>query len=100
MKLLQIFENKELYDEQNLCNYYHNLKVLKQLRFEENPELNLILNKKYKDLFEEYLNSDEFKIKEINRLKKMERDDYYIEKYIYLAKNYIEFCSQDIKEFN
>ena len=100
MKLLQIFENKELYDEQNLCNYYHNLKVLEQLRFEENPELNIILNKKYKDLFEEYLNSDEFKIKEINRLKKMERDDYYIEKYIYLAKNYIEFCSQDIKEFN
>ena len=100
MKLLQIFENKELYDEQNLCNYYHNLKVLEQLRLEENPELNLILNKKYKDLFEEYLNSDEFKIREINRLKKMERDDYYIEKYIYLAKNYIEFCSQDIKEFN
>ena len=30
----------------------------------------------------------------------MERDDYYIEKYIYLAKNYIEFCSQDIKEVN
>ena len=100
MKLLQIFENKELYDEQNLCNYYHNLKVIEQLKLEENPELYIILNKKYKDLFDEYINSDEFKIKEINRLKETNKDDNYIEKYIYLSKNFIKFCSQDIKEVN
>jgi len=100
MKLLQIFENKDLYDEKNLNNYYHNLKVIEQLKLEENPELNIILNKKYKDLFDEYINSDEFKIKEINRLKETNKDDNYIEKYIYLSKNFIEFCSQDIKEVN
>ena len=100
MKLLQIFENKDLYDEKNLNNYYHNLKVIEQLKLEENPELNIILNKKYKDLFDEYINSDEFKIKEINRLKETNKDDNYIEKYIYLSKNFIKFCFQDIKEVN
>ena len=100
MKLLQIFENKDLYDEKNLNNYYHNLKVIEQLKLEENPELNIILNKKYKDLFDEYINSDEFKIKEINRLKETNKDDNYIAKYIYLSKNFIKFCSQDIKEVN
>jgi len=100
MKLLQIFENKDLYDEKNLNNYYHNLKVIEQLKLEENPELNIILNKKYKDLFDEYINSDEFRIKEINRLKETNKDDNYIAKYIYLSKNFIEFCSQDIKEVN
>ena len=100
MKLLQIFENKDLYDEKNLNNYYHNLKVIEQLKLEENPELNIILNKKYKDLFDEYINSDEFKIKEINRLKETNKDDNYIEKYIYLSKNFIEFCSKNIKGIN
>ena len=100
MKLLQIFENKDLYDEKNLNNYYHNLKVIEQLKLEENPELYIILNKKYKDLFDEYINSDEFKIKEINRLKETNKDDNYIEKYIYLSKNFIEFCSKDIKGIN
>ena len=100
MKLLQIFENKDLYDEKNLNNYYHNLKVIEQLKLEENPELDIILNKKYKDLFDEYINSDEFKIKEINRLKETNKDDNYIAKYIYLSKNFIGFCSQDIKEVN
>ena len=100
MKLLQIFENKDLYDEKNLNNYYHNLKVIEQLKLEENPELNIILNKKYKDLFDEYINSDEFKIKEINRLKETNKDDNYIAKYIYLSKNFIEFCSKNIKGIN
>ena len=100
MKLLQIFENKDLYDEKNLNNYYHNLKVIEQLKLEENPELDIILNKKYKDLFDEYINSDEFRIKEINRLKETNKDCNYIEKYIYLSKNFIEFCSKDIKGIN
>ena len=63
---------------------------------EGNPELNMILNRKFCCLFEEYLNSEEFGIDEINRLKNTENknDDYYIEKYVYLAKHFIEFCTQ------
>ena len=93
MKLEEIFEMKELYNEKELKNYYHNLKVVKNKEIQENEELKKILNKKYYELFEEYINSDEFIIDEINRLKKNKMHNTYIEKYIYLAENFIEFFS-------
>lgn len=97
--LIYIFEKKELYDQNNLANYYHNIKILEQIKKEGNPELKKILNKKYSEIFEEYVNSKEFNEGEINRLKssknkKQIKDEYYIEKYIHLAKHYIEFCSK------
>ena len=52
-----------------------------------------ILNKKYSDLFEEYINSKEFKIDEINRLRENNMEEDHIERYIYLAQNFIEFFS-------
>ena len=73
MSLEEIFEKKELYnknDKNSLNNYYHNLEVIKSKEVQENPELKTILNKKYYELFEEYINSKEFKVDEINRLKK------------------------------
>ena len=98
MKLRQFFEKKELYNQNNLTNYFHNLKVLEQIKKEKNLEMETIFEKKYADLFKEYLNSKEFKIKEINRLKNMvkkqKKDDYYIEKYKYLANHFIEFCQK------
>ena len=93
MKLEEIFEMKELYNEKELKNYYHNLKVVKNKEIQENEEFKKILNKKYHELFEEYINSDEFIIDEINRLKKNKMHNTYIEKYIYLAENFIEFFS-------
>ena len=93
MKLEKIFEMKELYNEKELKNYYHNLKVVKNKEIQENEEFKKILNKKYYELFEEYINSDEFIIDEINRLKKNKMHNTYIEKYIYLAENFIEFFS-------
>lgn len=99
--LFDIFDKKELYDQNNLSNYYHNLKILEKIKIEGNPQLKFIFNKKYKDIFEEYVNSEEFKLGEIKRLKnsnsknkKQTKDEYYIEKYIYLAKHYVEFCSE------
>ena len=84
MELRQFFEKKDLYKQKNLTNYYHNLKVLKQLKDDKNEIIEAILDKKYIDLFNEYLNSKEFKIDEMNRLKnvanKHKKDDYYIEK--------------------
>jgi len=95
-KLRQFFEDKKLYKQENLTNYYHNLKVLEQLKKDKNEVIETILDKKYVDLFKEYLNSKEFKIDEMNRLKnisnKRKKDDYYIEKYKYLANHFIEFC--------
>ena len=93
MNLEEIFELKELYNEKELKNYYHNLKVVKNKEIQENEEFKKILNKKYHELFEEYINSDEFIIDEINRLKKNKMHNTYIEKYIYLTENFIEFFS-------
>ena len=71
-------------------NFHHNYQVIEKKEIKENIELKKIFNKKYIELFKEYINSKEFKIDEINRLrKKFEKS--YIERYIYLSKNFIEF---------
>ena len=93
MTIKEIFEKKELYQESELKYYYHNLKLVKTEEILEIKELKNILNKTYQEIFEEYLNSKEFKIDEINRLKKKFEDDY-IKKYIYLAKHFIEFIPE------
>ena len=93
MTIKEIFEKKELYQESELKYYYHNLELVKTEEILEIKELKNILNKTYQEIFEEYLNSKEFKINEINRLKKKFEDDY-IKKYIYLAKHFIEFIPE------
>ena len=89
--LLEIISKKELYNESNLNNYYHNLKVIENKEALENEELKEILNKKYCELFEEYINSKEFNIDEINRLKNNNFGDVYIKRYLYLAKHFIKY---------
>ena len=89
--LLEIISKKELYNESNLNNYYHNLKVIENKEALENEELKEILNKKYCELFEEYINSKEFNIDEINRLKNNNLEDVYIKRYLYLAKHFIKY---------
>ena len=96
MTLREIFENKKLFVSENkgdLSSFSHNLKVVESDEIKENKEFKVILNKSFGELYKEYINSDEFKIIEINRLKK-KNDDEYIKKYIYLAKHLIEFFSQ------
>ena len=94
ISLLEIMLNKELYDEKDLNNYYHNLKVIENKEINENEELITILNKKYSELFEEYLNSIEFNINEMKRLKNNNMDKIYIEKYIYQSKNFIKYFAE------
>ena len=71
----------------------HNLKVLQSEEIKENEEFKEIMSKTFRELFEEYINSDEFKIEEINRIKK-KNDDEYIKRYIFLAKHLIKFFSK------
>ena len=92
--LLEIILKKELYDEKDLSNYHHNLKVLENKEIKEIKELKEILNKKYRELFEEYINSKEFNIDEINRLKNNNMDNIYIERYIYQSKHFIEYFAE------
>ena len=77
-------------------NFNRNLNIVNQIEKGENPELILILNTKICHLFDEYLNSEDFLITEINRLKtktsKIEKDDYYLAKYIYVSKHLKYFC--------
>ena len=92
LTLREIIERKELCcNKKDLDNYYHNIKVLESLKNENNFELEKILNTMYQDLFNEYINSDEFKIDEINRLKRKNMTDWYIKNYVNLSKHFIEF---------
>ena len=95
MSLKDIFKKEELYNANNRINFDCNLRIVDKIEKEGNPELNVILNRKLSCLFEEYLNSEEFGIDEINRLKhsKVKKDEYFIEKYIFLAQHFIEFCN-------
>ena len=68
--------------------------MIQNEEIKENEKLNMIMNKTIGELYEEYINSDEFKINEINRLKNNKIQDEYITKYISLAKNLIEFFSK------
>jgi len=92
MTLLEIFETKELYSTEDLNNFNYNMQVINKKEIREIPELKRILDKKYCELFQEYINSKEFNVDEINRLKN-KFDKLYIENYIYLSKHFIEFFS-------
>ena len=94
MTLEEIFRKRELYRENELTYYYHNLKLFESKEIQENDDLKYIFNLKYFELFEEYINSKEFRIDEINRLKKNKMEDLYIQRYINLAKNFIEFIRE------
>ena len=94
MTLEDIFKKKELYHETELKYYHHNLKLLERKEIQENEKFKNILNKKYCELFEEYINSKEFMNDEINRLKKNKMEESYIKRYIYLARTFIKFICE------
>ena len=97
MTLREIFENKQLYineDKEGFHNYLNNLKVVQNEEIKENEELKIIFNKTVNELYEEYINSDEFNIIEINRLKEKKMQDDYIKRYINLARYLILFFTQ------
>jgi len=92
MTLQEIFENSELYiyeDKNGYANYKHNFKVVKKIK--NNDIFKKILSKTFKELYEEYLDSDEFNIDEINRLKKSKMENEYIKRYKDIAKDLINF---------
>ena len=71
MTLREIFEKKELYTHEKgngFENYLHNYKTVQNEEIKKNEELKNILLKTFSELFEEYINSDEFNVEEINRL--------------------------------
>ena len=95
MTLRKFIENEGLNcngKKNNLGNYNHNLDVLKDNKVKDSLEFKKIIDKTIKQLYEEYINSDEFKIKEINRLKFINKEnDVYIKNYKEVGQNLIEF---------
>ena len=92
--LLEIILNKELYSENDLSNYNHNLKVVENKEVKQIGELKKILNKTFRELFEEFIKAKEFNIDEINRLRNNNLDNIYIERYIYQSKHFIEYFAE------
>ena len=89
--LREIIGKKEFCEsKRDLENYKHNMNILTSLNKEKNLKFEKILNMEYQELFEIYINSDEFKKDEMNKLKK-NNDDLYIERYIYLSNHLIEY---------
>ena len=92
-KLFSGKDNKE----SALEKYFHNLLVLNYL--EKNKEIsrksnfNNIKKMKLFEIYDEYINSKEFKM-DISKLKQQNEDDQYIKKYIIKAINLIDdfFC--------
>ena len=88
--------NKTVYSDQKKLN--NNLLVVKYLeknhKISEKSNYNSFKDMKFQEIFNEYLESEEFE-KEINRLKGTKGiKDEYIKKYVILAYHLIEFFSK------
>ena len=92
LKTERFYSSKKLYQ----YNYKKNSEIVNSINDGRNSDLKELLNKKFSELFEEYLNSDEFKINEIQRLRnsKKPKDIIYIKKYEHFANNLIEFFTK------
>ena len=83
-------ENKK----STLDKYHHNLSVLEYLKnnkeISRKSNFNNIKNMKLYEIYDEYLNSKEFKM-DISKLKQQKETDKYIKKYIIRAINLIDY---------
>ena len=86
MTLKEIYENKDNYDKPE--HYEKNKKVIDKIK--DNIEFKDILNKKYGEIFEEFINSKEFNLDEIKKLKS-KKDEDYIQNYIYVARHFFDY---------
>ena len=92
LTIKEIITNKEFYKAKNEQeNYRLNLKTVQNKEIKENEGFQKILNMTYRELIEEYINYEEFKIGELNHLKMKKFDDKYINKYKELAEELINF---------
>ena len=86
MTLKEIYENKDNYDKPE--HYEKTKKVIDKIK--DNIEFKDILNKKYGEIFEEFINSKEFNFDEIKKLKS-KKDEDYIQNYIYVARHFFDY---------
>jgi hypothetical protein len=84
------------YKRADYKNYLTNKNTVKYLEENNlisiNSGFDLIKDMKYKDIFRSYLSSKHFK-NSIKELQTKNEDSYYIQEYIRLSKNYLEYFS-------
>ena len=92
------YKEKSLNKEVDYKKFLINQEVLKYLEQHENISkssgFDIIKNKKYKDLLNIYFSSLEFE-NSITRLKSENENNDYIQEYIFTAKHYVEFFSNN-----
>ena len=89
MTIGEIIKEKDLY-KGSLKNYEHNLKVINEIEKEKTKINDILLNKTFNEEYEDYLNSNEYKIK-IEKIKQNYKGkDEYIKKYICLSRHFLE----------
>ena len=92
-KLIQIFEEKELYNEEDLQKYFFNKDVIRRLKLEENKsffeasKLDEILNEKISDIYIKCLDSKEYK-EEIKTLE-INKNKYFADEW--------KKCAEDLQ---
>ena len=87
MTLKQFMTKKELYRlSKELKKYEHNINVINSIEKKICSEIKIILNTHLKELYEAYINSNEFIIDEIKKLKEKNMNNWYINRYIELAQ--------------
>ena len=95
--LNDIFLDENLYESENKDGkekYDHNSRVVKSEEIKNNAKIQNILNKTFSQLYEDYINSDKFMVDEINRLKRVKKqDNNYIERYINIAQGLKQFLN-------
>ena len=96
MTLRQIFKSEEFNEKENKI-----IKILESPEYKnirEATELDEILDRTFPDTFKEYLSSKEF-IKNVNKIRANENNsEYYVKKYIYYSKFFIQRYNQSKEE--
>jgi len=95
ISIKEIFTKKELYKkEDDEKNYSHNLNLIKEN--ENNECFKDILNRKFSEFYQDYINSKQFNVDEVNRLKNENNENDYIDRYIYIARNFLNTKTKNI----
>ena len=85
-------ELKKLSKEKKIME--KNRKILNELNSNGNGELNIFLNKKMKDIHEEFINSEQFQ-RLIKKLSVKGNYYFYIHNYIEIAKDYVNHYNKE-----
>ena len=95
ISIKEIFSKKELYkNEYDEKNYIHNLNLIE--KNENNECFKDILNRKFSEFYQDYINSKQFNVDEVNRLKNENKENDYIDRYIYVSRNFLNTKTKNI----